>query len=481
MKIIPVILSGGSGSRLWPLSRHAYPKQLLALTGPDTLIQQTVKRASALTDTSSPLLVCNNEHRFLIAEQLQQIDVKPLDIILEPAKRNTAPAVAAAALYCKEKEPEAVMLVLPADHLLENQVEFQKAVAQGLSLAQEGRLVTFGIRPAFPETGYGYIKKGERLSDRAFKVEKFIEKPDKKRAEEYAASSKHLWNSGMFLFRPVDYLEELKKFEPKIYEKCLEAYEHAVKDLDFLRLEKDAFEACPANSVDYAVMEGTDKAAVVSLESGWNDIGSWSSLWEVLPKRHNSNVVRGDVVFEDASDCLLFSESRLLAALGVKDLVVVETKDAVLVAHKSKSQQVKKIVRHLKEKGREEFLFHSKVYRPWGSYEGLVSGERFQVKLITVKPGARLSVQMHHHRAEHWIIVKGTAKVRRGDETMLLTENESTFIPLGTVHSLENPGKIPLELIEVQSGPYLGEDDIVRLEDMYGRVKSRAHKGHNKK
>ncbi len=476
MNIIPVILSGGSGSRLWPLSRAAYPKQLLSLTGPDTLIQQTAKRASSLEDAVSPLIVCNNEHRFLVAEQLHQAGIEPLDIMLEPLGRNTAPAIAAAALRCLEEDQDALMLVLPADHLLEDLVKFQDAVRQAARAACQENLVTFGIKPNAPETGYGYIKKGKAVSEGLYHIEKFAEKPVRADAERYLASGDYLWNSGMFLFRPDTYLSELEKLQPEMYKMCRKAFEMAIRDLDFLRLDEEAFSACPSDSIDYAVMENTSRGMVVGLESSWNDIGSWDSLWSVSPKDSSDNVLQGDVVTKDVSGSLLFAGKRLLAALGVRDLVVVETPDAVLVADRNRSQDIKRIVSYLKEEGREEFLFHSKVYRPWGSYEGLVSGERFQVKLITVKPGARLSVQMHHHRAEHWIIVKGTAKVQRGDETILLTENQSTFIPLGTVHSLENPGKIPLELIEVQSGSYLGEDDIVRLEDMYGRVKSRTKK-----
>ncbi len=476
MNIIPVILSGGSGSRLWPLSRAAYPKQLLSLTGPDTLIQQTAKRASSLEDAVSPLIVCNNEHRFLVAEQLHQAGIEPLDIMLEPLGRNTAPAIAAASLRCLEEDQDAVMLVLPADHLLEDLVKFQDAVRQAARAACQENLVTFGIKPSAPETGYGYIKKGKAVSEGLYHIEKFAEKPVRADAERYLASGDYLWNSGMFLFRPDTYLSELEKLQPEMYKMCRKAFEMAIRDLDFLRLDEEAFSACPSDSIDYAVMENTSRGMVVGLESSWNDIGSWDSLWSVSPKDSSDNVLQGDVVTKDVSGSLLFAGKRLLAALGVRDLVVVETPDAVLVADRNRSQDIKRIVSYLKEEGREEFLFHSKVYRPWGSYEGLVSGERFQVKLITVKPGARLSVQMHHHRAEHWIIVKGTAKVQRGDETILLTENQSTFIPLGTVHSLENPGKIPLELIEVQSGSYLGEDDIVRLEDMYGRVKSRTKK-----
>ncbi|RUM92847.1 MAG: mannose-1-phosphate guanylyltransferase/mannose-6-phosphate isomerase [Thermodesulfatator sp.] len=470
MQIIPVILSGGSGSRLWPLSRAAYPKQLLPLTGPDTLIQQTARRASSLRNSTSPLIVCNNEHRFLVAEQLHEAGFQPLDIMLEPVGRNTAPAIGAAAFRCTEEGPENIMLVLPADHLLGDLDKFQVAVESAAGAASEGKLVTFGITPSSAETGYGYIRRGKSIRDNLYAIESFVEKPDKQHAEEYLSSGDYFWNSGMFLFRPDTYLAELKRWQPDMHEKCLHAYEKASRDLDFLRLETGAFQACPSDSIDYAVMEKTENGVVVGLDGSWSDIGSWDSLWDVSPKDVNGNVLQGDVMVEDVADSMLFARKRLLAALGIRNLVIIETPDAVLVADKNRSQDIKKIVSRLKENQREEFLFHSKVYRPWGSYEGLVSGERFQVKLITVKPGAKLSVQMHHHRAEHWIIVKGTARIRKGDESILLTENQSTFIPLGTVHSLENPGKIPLELIEVQSGSYLGEDDIVRLEDVYGRV-----------
>ncbi len=470
MQIIPVILSGGTGSRLWPLSRAAYPKQLLALTGSDTLIQQTAKRVSRLNNALSPLIVCNNEHRFMVAEQLNQVRIEPMDIILEPVGRNTAPAIAVAAFRCMEEDQGGIMLVLPADHLLGNDEKFQATIRQAQAPATGGKLVTFGVEPSSPETGYGYIKKGISIGENLFRIDSFVEKPCREDAMNYLSSGDYFWNSGMFFFRPGTYLSELERLQPEMYACCKSAYEKAIRDLDFLRLDHAVFEACPADSIDYAVMEKTEKGVVAGLDCVWNDIGSWDSLWEISPKDGSGNVIHGDIILEDVSNSLLFSEKRLLAALGLQDLVVVETSDAVLIADRKRSQEIKKIVKRLKEQGREEFLFHSKVYRPWGSYEGLVSGDRFQVKLIKVKPGAKLSVQMHHHRAEHWIIVKGTARVRRGDETILITENQSTFIPLGTVHSLENPGKIPLELIEVQSGSYLGEDDIVRLEDVYGRT-----------
>jgi len=471
MQIVPVILSGGSGSRLWPLSRAAYPKQLLPLIGSDTLIQQTVKRASCLKNSTSPLIICNNEHRFIVAEQLNQIDCDPLDIVLEPIGRNTAPAIAVAAFRCMEEEPESIMLVLPADHLLGDLKNFQTVVVKAMDAASNGNLVTFGIKPVSPEMGYGYIKKGSFLSQDLYQIESFVEKPISEDAKKYFTSGDYFWNSGMFLFRPDSYLAELEMLQPKMFSYCHKAYSRAIRDLDFLRLDSKAFKACPADSIDYAVMEKTTKGVVARLDSPWNDIGSWNSLWEVSSKDNSGNVLKGDIIIENVSDSLLFARKRLLAAIGVNNLVVVETSDAVLVADRKKSQDIKKIVRYLKRKGRKEFLYHSKVYRPWGSYEGLVSGDRFQVKLIIVKPGAKLSVQMHHHRAEHWIIVKGTAKVQKGNKTILLTENQSTFIPLGTIHSLENPGKISLELIEVQSGSYLGEDDIIRLEDEYGRTR----------
>jgi len=473
MKIIPVILSGGTGSRLWPLSRAAYPKQLLNLTGSESLIQQTVKRVKGIPSATAPVIVCNERHRFLIAEQLQQIGVEALDIILEPVGRNTAPAIAVAALRVMQDFQDALLLVLPADHLIGDVEKFYKTIEKGSKAAYEGKLVTFGIVPSKPETGYGYIRRGNELDDGLYKLKEFVEKPDLETAKKYLESGEYLWNSGMFLFRPQTYINELEKFQPQMTQCCQKALENAIKDLDFLRLERDAFKKCPSDSIDYAVMEKTKEAIVVELDSSWSDIGSWNALWEVGEKDNANNVVRGDVIAQDVSESLLISQKRLLAVLGVKDIVAIETPDAVLIANRFHSQEIKKIVSFLKENKREEYLFHSKVYRPWGSYEGLVSGERFQVKLIIVKPGAKLSVQMHHHRAEHWIIVRGTAKILKGDEEILLTENQSTFIPLGTVHSLENPGRIPLELIEVQSGPYLGEDDIVRIKDIYGRIENK--------
>ncbi len=467
--ITPVILSGGSGSRLWPLSREAYPKQFIRLTGSDTLIQQTAKRISSLENATSPLVVCNNQHRFLVAEQLQQVQIYPLDIILEPAKRNTAPAIAVAAMRILEQDPECVMLVLPADHLLGDVARFHDAVSRGRDHAIAGKLVTFGIRPASPETGYGYIKQGNAVSEGVYAIERFVEKPQSETAEEYLSSGEYFWNAGIFMFTPGTYLEEMDRFQPEMLEYCRTAYEKAFRDMDFMRLDREAFEACPADSIDFAIMEKTDRGVVAELDTSWTDVGSWEALWKICPCDQAHNAVHGDVILEDVSNSLILSRKRLVAALGVHDLVVVETSDAILVADRRRAQDVKKIVRTLKALGREEAVTHSKVYRPWGSYELLTSGDRFQVKLIKVKPGARLSLQMHHHRAEHWIVVRGTALVYSGDEKLLVTENESTFIPLGKVHSLENPGKIMLELVEVQSGSYLGEDDIVRLEDIYGR------------
>lgn len=472
--IHPVILSGGSGTRLWPLSRAATPKQLLPLSSDISMLQETVQRLSGVADMGAPLIICNNDHRFLIAEQLRQIDVRPATIILEPVGRNTAAAAAVAALELLAQDPEAVMLLLPADHLINDAQAFYSAIAQGQQAVMHGYLVCFGIVPHAPETGYGYIQQGEALrgvaNSAAHRVARFIEKPDTDKAQTLLASGGHYWNSGMFLFSCRQYLEELECHNPAIVAACKDALAGRQQDLHFCRLNEAAFAACPSDSIDYAVMEHTDRAAVVPAEIGWNDIGSWSALWDVGGKDTSCNVVRGDVWLEDVTNSLVRAESRMVAAIGLEDVVIVETADAVLVTHMSRAQDVKRVVEHLKKNGRSEHEFHTRVFRPWGWYEGIDAGERFQVKRIAVNAGAALSLQMHHHRAEHWIVVKGTAKVTRGADTFLVSENESTYIPLGTQHRLENPGKLTLEMIEVQSGSYLGEDDIVRFKDVYGRT-----------
>ncbi len=466
--IVPVILSGGSGTRLWPLSRRLYPKQLLALTGDQTLLQQTAARLQGFADAGSPLVVCNEEHRFLVAEQLRAMGITPQAIILEPEGRNTAPATAVAALTAPG---ESLLLVLPADHLIRNIDRFQQAVTVAVRHAEAGKLVTFGIQPDRPETGYGYIKQGADLDGgHAFEVERFVEKPDRATAQSYIESGDYYWNSGMFLFRADVFLAELERLAPAMLAACRQAVAGAQRDLDFTRLDRQAFCASPSDSIDYAVFEKTDRAVVVPMSPGWSDIGSWSALWEVAEKDDNGNAVSGDVVTLDSKDCFVLATQRLVATVGVEDLTVVETADAVLVAHRDHVQDVKTIVNRLEKEGRSEVNLHRKVFRPWGHYETMELAGRYQVKRITVNPGAVLSLQMHHHRAEHWIVVKGTARITRGDETFLLSENESTYIPLGMQHRLENPGVIPLELIEVQSGSYLGEDDIVRFSDNYGRA-----------
>ncbi|MBZ5876638.1 mannose-1-phosphate guanylyltransferase/mannose-6-phosphate isomerase [Chromohalobacter israelensis] len=465
--IHPVIMAGGMGSRLWPLSRELHPKQFLPFADEKSMLQATLGRLDGITE-AQPILICNEEHRFLAAEQVRQIGKTP-SILLEPEGRNTAPAIALAALHALEREENPVLLILAADHLIQNVDAFHQVIEDALPLAQEGKLVTFGIVPTHAETGYGYIQKGSALGAHGFEVARFIEKPDLPTAESYLANEDFFWNSGMFLFRAIRYIEELEQYAPEILSSCRLAMDEGVHDLDFLRVDKKAFAACPENSIDYAVMEKTESAAMVSLDAGWSDIGSWSALWDVSDKNTDGNVLYGDVLAEDTSHTLVKAEHRLVATLGVDNLVVVETKDAVLVANKDKVQDVKKIVALLKQSGRNEQLNHREVYRPWGVYDSVDHGHRYQVKRIMVKPGAKLSVQMHHHRAEHWVVVSGTAKVTNGEKTYLVTENESTFIPVGQVHALENPGVVPLELVEIQSGSYLGEDDIVRFDDRYGR------------
>lgn len=466
--ICPVILAGGSGTRLWPLSRALNPKQFLRLYGEDTMLQATVRRFSGL-DTQPTITICNEEHRFFVAEQLREID-KLGSIILEPVGRNTAPAIALAALTAKD---DPLLLVLAADHVVRDEAAFKEAILKAIPLAKAGKLVTFGIVPSAPHTGYGYVMRGKDVGE-GFEVDAFVEKPSSEVAQDYFSSGNYYWNSGMFLFRASDYLEELKKFRPDILEQCQVSVKDAKTDLNFLRIDKDLFESCPAESVDYAVMEKTLRAVVVPMDAGWSDIGSWSSLWDISEKDNEGNSTHGDVILHSTRNSYVKSVGKLAAVIGVDDLVVVSTNDALMVAHKESVQDVKIITELLKTQSRSEWQLSREVYRPWGKYESIDSGEGFQVKRITVNPSAKLSVQMHHHRAEHWVVVSGVAMVTNGDKTFLLSENESTYIPIGVVHALENPGDVDLVLIEVQSGSYLGEDDIVRFEDRYGRDTNRS-------
>ena len=472
--LIPVILSGGSGTRLWPLSRELYPKQLLPLVGKGTMLQETLARLKGVEGVGSPIVVCNEQHRFLVAEQLRDAGIESSSIVLEPVGRNTAPAIAIAAMAAvtgespSQQKDDAVLLVLPADHVIQDVRAFQAAVEIGRKAALEGKLVTFGVVPNKPETGYGYIRR-ESGAGPAFGIAQFVEKPDLATAKRYVESKEYFWNSGMFMFKASQVLDEMRALAPAIYDACAQAFTAAKRDLDFTRLPTKEFGACPSDSFDYAVMEKTHHGVVVPLDAGWSDVGSWSALHEAIPGDAQGNVCIGDVLTEDSSGCYLQSTSRLVAAVGLKDHVVVETKDAVLVAPKDRVQDVKQLVAQLKKQGRYETSLHREVFRPWGSYDSIDQGDRFQVKRLVVKPGACMSLQLHHHRAEHWIVVSGTARITRGDETFLLEENQSTYIPLGTRHRIDNPGKIPLHIIEVQSGGYLGEDDIVRFEDRYGR------------
>lgn len=463
--IQPVILSGGSGTRLWPLSREAYPKQFLSLAGELTMLQATWKRVAPIA-ARGPLVIANEEHRFVAAEQLQQVGAEPAAIILEPVGRNTAPAIAVAALEATRDGGDALLLVLPSDHVINNETAFRSAVQAAAAAAEAGKLVTFGIVPTGPETGYGYIKAADGQGLRA--VERFVEKPDLGTATRYVSSGQYYWNSGMFLFKASRYLQELERFQPAMLAGSRQAWQQARRDADFTRLDKEAFTAVPSDSIDYAVMEKTADAVVIPLDSGWNDVGSWTALRDVSQQDGDGNAHQGDVIAIDCRNTYAYAQ-RLVALVGLDDVVVVETDDAVLVGKADRMQDVKTVVAQLKAEGRSEATWHRKVYRPWGAYDSIDNGERFQVKRITVKPGGTLSLQMHHHRAEHWIVVSGTAEVTRGDEVILLSENQSTYIPLGVTHRLRNPGKLPLELIEVQSGSYLGEDDIVRFEDTYGR------------
>jgi len=463
LSICAVIMAGGSGARLWPISRAAHPKQFLSLHDNITMLQSTVNRLEGL-DVESSVTICNEEHRFFVAEQLREID-KLGSIILEPVGRNTAPAIALAALSV-ENDP--LLLVLAADHVIQDEAAFTKAVSAAVPLAESGKLVAFGIQPNEAHIGYGYIKRGEQ-EDAGFVVDQFVEKPSFELAQDYVNSGNYYWNSGIFLFKASKYLEELKNFRPDIYEACELSMAGSQADLDFLRVDKVKFESCPSESADYAVMEKTKNAVVIPLDAGWSDIGSWSSLWDVSEKDGNGNVTHGDVMLHSSSNSYVRTDGKLVAAIGVDDLVIVSTKDALMVSHKDSVQHIKAIVDQLKTNSRAEWKFHREVYRPWGKYDLIDIGEHYQAKRITVKPGAKLSVQMHNHRAEHWIVVSGRARVTNGEKTFLLSKNESTYIPVGVVHSLENPGKAELELIEVQSGSYLGEDDIIRFEDVYGR------------
>lgn len=477
--LIPVILSGGSGTRLWPLSREKHPKQLLSLISEDTLLQATVRRMDGLADVElqDPIIVCNEEYRFVIAEQLRLMDKKG-SILLEPTGRNTAPALTLAALAAMKDGNDPVLLVMPSDHVIVDIDSFQSVVLKGMNQAIDGAIVTFGITPDAPETGYGYIQSGEVIDHKnaVHRIARFVEKPDLPTAQSYLDAGTYLWNSGLFMMRASVWLAAIEKCRADILENCRTAWDQGSVDGEFLRVDKNIFEQCPKDSIDYAVMERLTTndnklptGVVIPLSAGWSDVGAWDSLWQVLPKDDVGNVSQGDVVLNNCNNTLVISESRLVACVGINDMVVIETPDAILVVHKDKTQDVKHIVDSLKESGRSEGHLHRKVFRPWGWYDGVDFGERFQVKRIVVKPGAALSLQMHHHRTEHWIVVRGTAKVTRGNETFLVTENESTYIPIGTQHRLENPGCLPLEMIEVQSGSYLGEDDIVRFEDIYGR------------
>lgn len=478
--IIPVILSGGSGSRLWPMSRELNPKQFLPLCSEQSMLQETMTRLDGVAELGKPVVVCNEEHRFLVAQQMRDIGVDVDKIILEPVARNTAPAICAAAEYIQKKKPSGddVMLVLSADHVIQNHDAFHQAIESGYQVAQQGQLVTFGIVPDKAETGYGYIKrsdqfvgaKGQAVIDNAWHVAQFVEKPDQKTAQRYFESGEYYWNSGMFMFQAGTILQEMESLSEDIFQAVKKAVSSGSKDMDFCRLGSEAFSASPSDSIDYAVMEKTDKVVVLPLDANWNDVGAWSAMWEVNHRDDSGNVVQGDVLNFDVTNSYIHADERMVAVIGMDNCIVVETSDAVLVANKACAQDVKKVVNQLKSSGREEALLHQRVYRPWGSYETLEETDRFKVKRIVVNPGAKLSLQMHHHRAEHWVVVKGTANIVCGEKEFVLTEDQSNYIPLGTKHRLENPGVIPLEIIEIQTGSYLGEDDIVRFDDTYGRA-----------
>ena len=476
--LLPLILCGGSGSRLWPLSRESYPKQYLNLIDDSskTLLEQTLVRLSGITNKEDPILICNEDHRFIVAEQLRSMNVKPNKIILEPFARNTAPAIAIAALKAIENDYDPILFVLASDHLIKDNEQFIRSIAAAKNYAEKGNLVTFGIIPTSPEVGYGYIESIEPLeidSIVASPISKFIEKPDIEKAKKLFSDQRFTWNSGMFLFRASIFLKELEKYSPQVIKSCKKALKENLLDMDFQRLDKEAFKDCPNISIDYAVMEKTKLGVVLPLNVGWSDVGSWKSVWEVSRKDENGNVLIGDVITKDLSNCYVRSENRLVVGLGIENLLIIETNDAILIADKNNDQDVKQIVNNLIEDNRSEGKTHRKVYRPWGNYTSVVEGTRWQVKRLEVNPGASLSLQMHHHRAEHWIVVKGTAKVEINDENLILGENQSVYIPLGSRHRLINPGRIPLVLIEVQSGAYLREDDIVRFDDIYGRINTK--------
>jgi len=469
MQITPVILSGGSGTRLWPLSRKQYPKQYLPLAGDNTMLQETILRLNGLDNLAEPIIICNADHRFLVAEQCEQIDIINPIILLEPVGRNTAPAIAAAALQSLKDSDDAVLLVLSADHVIQDIKAFHAAIDIASNQAQEGKLATFGIVPTDANTGYGYIKASKEDDNGAHKVEKFVEKPDLQTAQAYLEQGNYLWNSGMFMFKAATLIDELTTHSPEIVTSVNNAVNNAEQDLDFIRLDKQAFESSPSDSIDYALMEKSDNVVVVLLDAQWNDIGSWSALHDIAAKDSNGNAIQGDVFTEDTTNTYIHANHHMVATIGVQDLVIVDTPNATLIATKDKAQEVKKIVERLQEQDREEQFYHRKVYRPWGWYDSIEVGLHFQVKRLHVNPGAKLSLQMHHKRAEHWVVVSGTATAINGEEVLTLKEGDSTYIPIGVMHGLENKTNEQLEIIEVQSGSYLGEDDIVRFKDIYGR------------
>ena len=470
MQIIPVVLSGGSGTRLWPLSRKEYPKQYLPLVGDNTMLQDTILRLSGLDNLADPIIVCNTDHRFLVAEQCQKIGVKNPIILLEPVGRNTAPAIAAAALQSLKLSGDTVMLVLSADHVIQDFGAFHDSIKIASSHAQEDKLATFGIVPKDANTGYGYIKSSKDSTDGAYKVEEFVEKPDQETAQAYLKQGNYLWNSGMFMFKADVLIDELTTYSPDIVKLVSDAFNNAKQDLDFIRLDKQDFESSPSDSIDCALMEKSDNVVVVPLDAGWSDVGSWSVLYDIDAKDSSGNVLKGDVIVKDTTNTYIYAAHHVITAVGVDNLIVIDTPDATFIASQEKAHDIKSIVQSLQKKGRDEVHSNRKVYRPWGWYDSIDSGERFQVKRLHVKPGAKLSLQMHHKRAEHWVVVNGMATVTNGEQTFNLNKGESTYIPLGVIHALENQTRKPLEIIEVQSGTYLGEDDIVRFDDIYGRV-----------